>query len=174
MLRDVEFDLYEVNANDFEEQCNLPDTPIEYFEQFLSYSDAGTGIRVPECFESEKIEELDPAAYAEKYQVTLACAKSIQRLREKTSLKIGDYLQLQVGGFDVWSSKKCLNFIEDLEQKNELIATVNKYIEENAERRICIRWYLRGLPLRDAIRKVLADREARKNNYAPSDRREEL
>lgn len=58
--------------------------------------------------------------------------------------------------------------------KNELIATVNKYIEENAERRICIRWYLRGLPLRDAIRKVLADREVRKNNYAPSDRREEL
>ena len=56
MLRDIEFDLYEANANDFEEQCNLPDTPIEYFEQFLSYSDAGTGIRVSECFESEKIE----------------------------------------------------------------------------------------------------------------------
>ena len=70
--------------------------------------------------------------------------------------------------------QKCLNFIEDLEQKNELIATVNKYIEENAERRLCIRWYLRGLPLRDTIRKVLADREARKNNYASSDRREEL
>lgn len=117
MLRDIEFDLYEANANDFEEQCNLPDTPIEYFEQFLSYSDVGTGIRVPECFEQEKIEELDPAAYAEKYQVTLACAKSIQRLRKRTSPKIGDYLQLQVGGFDVWSSKKCLNFIEDLEQK---------------------------------------------------------
>lgn len=43
MLRDIEFDLYEANANDFEEQCNLPDTPIEYFEQFLSYSDVGTG-----------------------------------------------------------------------------------------------------------------------------------
>lgn len=94
MLRDIEFDLYEANANDFEEQCNLPDTPIEYFEQFLSYSDVGTGIRVPECFEQEKIEELNPAAYAEKYQVTLACAKSIQRLRKRTSPKIGDYLQL--------------------------------------------------------------------------------
>lgn len=55
MLRDIEFDLYEANANDFEEQCNLPDTPIEYFEQFLSYSDVGTGIRVPECFEQEKL-----------------------------------------------------------------------------------------------------------------------
>lgn len=174
MLRDMEFNLYESSANNFEEQCNLPNTPIEYFEQFLSYSDAGTGIRVPECFESERIEELDPFAYTVKYQVTLVCAKSIQRLREKTSPKIGDYLQLQVGGFDIWSSKKCLNFIEDLEHKNELIATINEYIEENAERRACIRWYLRGLPLRDAIRKVLADREARRNNYAPSDRRENL
>lgn len=66
MLRNFEFDLYEPDISKYEEQCGLPDTPIEYFEQFLSYNDIGIGIRVPECFESEKIEELDPSAYAEK------------------------------------------------------------------------------------------------------------
>lgn len=82
----------------------------------------------------KKIEELDPCAYTEKYQVTLACAISIQRLRETTSPKIRDYLQLLVGGSDVWSSKKGLNFIENLDHKNELITTVNIYIEETTEK----------------------------------------
>ena len=39
---------------------------------------------------------------------------------------------------------------------------INKYILDEEDMAVCLRWYRRGLPLYDSIKKTLVDAEVRK------------
>lgn len=106
---------------------------------------------------------LDVSSYTEKYHVTPRCAKCILRFNQEKIPKFADYKNLQVGGLDYWSYDNLKKHIEQMEHRNEFVETVSKYIDNDTDKKSCVRWYLRGLPLKHAIRKVLVDAEINKN-----------
>lgn len=112
--------------------------------------------------QKKKIEELDISSYAEKYQVTPFCANCILAFNQKKKPNFNDYRKLQVGGLDCWSHVNLKKHIEQMEHQKEFVKTISKYIYNTTDKKICVRWYLRGLPLKHAIRKVLVDTEINK------------
>lgn len=144
------------------------DTKASYTQQQQKGSKRVTGsmgvdIQVPDCFAKEKIEELNVSTYAEKYHVTPHCAKRILNFKQKKKPNFKDYKNLQVGGLDHWSYDNLKGHLEKMEHQKELTETIAEYIDNDTDVKSCVRWYLRGLPLKHAIRKVLVDAEINRN-----------
>lgn len=159
-MQDTEHLLYDNGYYDLKAGCNQQK---QQEEGKMIKGSMGINIQVPDCFTEEKIEELDVSSYAEKYHVTPRCAKCILRFNQEKIPKFADYKNLQVGGLDHWSYDNLKKHIEQMEHRNEFVETVSKYIDNDTDKKSCMRWYLRGLPLKHAIRKVLVDAEINKN-----------
>lgn len=125
----------------------------------------GVSIQVPECFAGEKIESMRVPDYVKKYQVTESCAKSILALGKNSHPKFKDYMMIKVGGYDKWSRCNVEKALVSHNNQAELFQTIKQYLTTETDRKTCIRWYLRGLPLKDSIRKVLVDAEIQRNNF---------
>lgn len=74
-------------------------------------------------------------------------------------------MKLKTGRQDLWSRKKMDELLNDLEKPDEVLKLIKKYLPKEADQVSCLRWYRRGLPLNDSIRKVLVDNEVKENCY---------
>lgn len=116
-------------------------------------------IQVPKEFLHSKIEKLDVKKYQKKYQVNRICAERLLEFRKEKKPKFKDYMMLQTGGKDNWSAMYLNQMIRHVENEELIIHTIKKYLSDEKAVNAAMRWYMRGLPLKYCIRKVLVDQE---------------
>lgn len=122
----------------------------------------GVHINISESF-STQIERMSVSDYSEKYGVHPNCAKSILDFSKSKNHDFKSYMMLKSHGSDSWSK---WHMDELLKEKEELVLVcdyLNEILSNTKSVESCMRWYCRGLPLRDAIRKVLVDQEVSAN-----------
>ena len=116
-------------------------------------------IQVPKEFLHSKIEKLDVKKYQKKYQINRICAERLLEFRKEKKPKFKDYMMLQTGGKDNWSAMYLNQMIRHVENEELIIHTIKKYLSDEKADNAAMRWYMRGLPLKYCIRKVLVDQE---------------
>lgn len=116
-------------------------------------------IQVPKEFLHSKIEKLDVKKYQKKYQINRICAERLLEFRKEKKPKFKDYMMLQTGGKDNWSAMYLNQMIRHVENEELIIHTIKKYLSDEKAVNAAMRWYMRGLPLKYCIRKVLVDQE---------------
>lgn len=118
---------------------------------------------VIEAFEHIKkgtsVELLDVKTYQKKYQINRICAERLLEFRKEKKPKFKDYMMLQTGGKDNWSAMYLNQMIRHVENEELIIHTIKKYLSDEKAVNAAMRWYMRGLPLKYCIRKVLVDQE---------------
>ena len=93
-------------------------------------------------------------------QIHRECREAIKRFN--TSRKtFADYLKIKTGGCDEWSYLCCQHLIELT--GHEAYRLAKHYLKREKAIAACLRWYGRGLTLKDSIRKVLVDQEVSAN-----------
>ena len=125
----------------------------------------GVEIALPESYKLEAIHVFDVDEYSKTYQVNLSCAEKIISFQINRVRNFTAYMKIKTGRQDYWSRKKMDELLEGLERPDEVLELVKRYLPENADQVSCLRWYRRGLPLKDSIRKVLVDNEVKDNCY---------
>lgn len=132
----------------------------------------GVEITLPDPYASERFSFCSKEEYCEKYSVREPCAGMILNFYRQSKSSFRDYMELKSGGIDFWS-RKSMGYIQDMlgeqgmteEDIRTLHDAICQYVEEEKDMEYCLRWYMRGLPLRDAIRKTLVMQEVRENCY---------
>lgn len=89
-------------------------------------------------------------------RINLNCAASIIHFYETDNHMYADYLELKTFGTDAWSSVTPEMFAVKSKENYEKVI---KYIPDKIHAAYAMRWYQRGLTLKDAIRKVLIDEQ---------------
>lgn len=125
----------------------------------------GMEIQLPDQYQMERIHMMDAQTYADLYHTNISCAESILQFRLNGLNSFKAYIGIKAGGQDYWSRKKEDALKEGLEFPDEVDSIIHKYIDEEKDRITCLRWYRRGLPLHDSIRKVLVDNEVKRNCF---------
>ena len=97
--------------------------------------------------------------YAEDYQVNPECAKAILTFAKASRITFKTYAAIKTGGIDYWSRKTRKAMSEYLNNADQLWEILQSYFPEEKEALTAMRWYMRGLPVKDCIRKVLVDQE---------------
>ena len=131
----------------------------------MKTSSMGVEIILPENYKLETIHIINIDEYAKTYQVNISCAEKIIAFQINRVRNFKAYMKIKTGRQDSWSRKKMDELLEGLERPDEVLELVKKYLPEEADQVSCLRWYRRGLPLNDSIRKVLVDNEVKENCY---------
>lgn len=126
----------------------------------------GIEISLPDEFKDEEIPDLSVEEYAETFHVNPACAKSILDFSKKKTRVFKDYSNLKTDGIDGWSRKKKDQMLGFLSKEN-VFSVIESFFIDEKQQLSCLKWYCRGLPLKDAIRKQLVDNEIT-DNYLKS------
>lgn len=138
----------------------------------VNRSAMGEMILIPDEFQNERIEIDSVKNYCAKYTVKDECARGIYEF-DRSQRRFKDYLLLKSGGIDTWSHMKKDDLI------NEMVINRGKtygdaetiwdsicYNIDDEKRQVsCLRWYLRGLPLHDCIRREMVSCEIEHNCY---------
>lgn len=100
--------------------------------------------------------------YAEPplFQLHKTCRISIGRF-QKSRKTFKDYMNVKAGGRDGWSAYSCQQLKNLFGEK--IYAAACQYLPDSKSVGACLRWYGRGLSLKDSIRKVLVDQEVSAN-----------
>lgn len=125
----------------------------------------GIEIVLPENYKLETIHIFNIDEYAKTYQVNIPCAEKIIAFQINRVRNFKAYMKIKTGRQDHWSRKKLDELLNGLEKPDEVLGLIKKYLPEEADQVSCMRWYRRGLPLNDSIRKVLVDNEVKENCY---------
>lgn len=120
-------------------------------------------IRVLDKFATQEFTGTNIVEYAEVFQISISCAKSILEFKKKKQHSFKDYVALKTGGLDFWSRKKKEQLLSDNESGSQLWNTILQYLPEEKEALSALRWYMRGLSLEEAIRKELVQKEVSGN-----------
>lgn len=94
------------------------------------------------------------------FQLHKTCRVSIGRF-QKSRKTFKDYMNVKTGGRDGWSAYSCQQLKNLFGEKIYRIAF--QYLPDSTSVGACLRWYGRGLSLKDSIRKVLVDLEISTN-----------
>lgn len=122
----------------------------------------GISINLSESFKKQ-IEDLSIEEYADKYRVHSRCAQAILSFSKEESHSFKSYMSLKTFGSDSWSKYRMDALMNEKEEMYSVIDYLKDLLNDTKSIESCIRWYCRGLPLRDAIRKVLVDQEVAAN-----------
>lgn len=127
-------------------------------------------IELPPFFAAEFFSSCTKSKYCEIYQVREPCAESILNFYRYSKSSFGDYLELKSSGVDFWSRKseeKLFEYLQERGMDKDTISllknTVAKYFSDEKDQLFCLRWYMRGLLLKDCIRKTLVMKEVEEN-----------
>lgn len=110
----------------------------------------------------------DTEAFAKERGIKEPCARAIRDFYASEK-KFSDYLDLKSFGQDKFSRIR-KGDIEELCEK-ETVGTVLQYLPDREDTWKALRWYLRGLALEDAIRKVLVDSSVTDNAIRQNSKR---
>lgn len=152
---DSGYEMYKDQAKTFYEA-------VDKHEQIGTSGAMGVQIQVPKSLSGE-VEYLSSSAYAEKYQVHTSCAKAILKFGMEKQPRFKSYLMLKTDGIDSWSRKKKEDLLADVTDAEDVLSTVENHLHNEKDTLTAIRWFRRGLPLADCIRKVLVDNEVSQN-----------
>lgn len=119
----------------------------------------GVLIEIPSDFIDQKLSITSVSQYAEDYQVNPDCAKAILTFAKSPRITFKTYAAIKTGGIDYWSRKTRKAMSEYLSNADQLWEILSSYFPEEKEALTAMRWYMRGLPVKDCIRKVLVDQE---------------
>lgn len=125
----------------------------------------GIVIKLPEPYSKECIHIMNIDEYVKTYQVNLKCAENIITFQFNRIRNFKAYMKLKTGGIDYWSRKKKKDLLKGMEKPEEVEEIIKGYLPEDQDILTCLRWYRRGLPLSDCVRKVLVDDEVNENCY---------
>ena len=116
-------------------------------------------IDVPDVFK-RIIPVKNVGAFARDHGVKPETAIALLFFQKKERPAAESYLDLKPNGQDRYSrlKKDVLFALLTEEEEADFDETIGDYISDPTEALTCLRWYLRGLSLDDAIRKVLLDR----------------
>lgn len=127
-------------------------------------------IELPPFFQTESFSSCSKSKYCEIYQVREQCAENILSFYRYGKSSFGDYLELKSCGIDFWSRKseeKLFGFLRERGMDEDIIlllkVTVAKYFSDEKDQLFCLRWYMRGLLLKDCIRKTFVMKEVEEN-----------
>nr|WP_317427962.1 ribonuclease H [uncultured Blautia sp.] len=127
-------------------------------------------IELPPFFVAEFFSPCTKSKYCEIYQVREPCAESILDFYRYNKSSFGDYLELKSSGIDFWSRKseeKLLEYLQERGMDKDTILllkdTIVKYLPDEKDQLFCLRWYMRGLLLKDCIRKTWVTKEVSEN-----------
>lgn len=127
-------------------------------------------IELPLFFAAESFSSCTKSKYCELYQVREQCAESILSFYKYGKSSFGDYLELKSSGIDFWSRKSEEKLLEYLQERGmdedailSLKDTIVKYLPDEKDQLFCLRWYMRGLLLKDCIRRTLVMKEVEEN-----------
>ncbi len=115
-------------------------------------------IFVPEYLDS-KIDECGFPRYSEKYGVNEECALAILNFAKSMSHSFASYKALKTGGMDSWSSMTEEELAMSVVNGDEVLECIERHLPARTDKLSAMRWVARGLPVKDAIRKVLVDKE---------------
>ena len=87
------------------------------------------------------------------------CAKAILTFAKSPRITFKTYAAIKTGGIDYWSRKTRKAMSEYLNNADQLWEILSSYFPEEKGALTAMRWYMRGLPVKDCIRKVLVDQE---------------
>ncbi len=121
----------------------------------------GIEINLPEEYMKEEIPDISIEEYAAEFHVNNLCAKSILEFSKKKSHVFKDYNDLKTNGIDHWSRKKKDQMLQN--KKDDVFSLIESFFIDEKQQLSCLKWYCRGLPLKDAIRKQLVDNEITDN-----------
>lgn len=105
---------------------------------------------------------LSPEEYADRYNVHESCAKGIIDFYKEKKHTFKSYASLKTGGIDFWSRKK-LDFLKENTGEDVYKKTTGLFSDEK-DVLSCLKWRCRGLALKDAVRKILVDKEIADNS----------
>lgn len=150
------------------EMDNLVKAPYQQREQ--KETAMTIPIELPPFFETESFSPCVKSKYCEIYQVREQCAESILGFYRHGKSSFGDYLELKSSGMDFWSRKSeeklfgCL-LERGMDENTVLLLkdAIAKYFSDKKDQLFCLRWYMRGLLLKDCIRKTLVAKEVCEN-----------
>lgn len=117
-------------------------------------------IEIPEEFASN-IEFSSGRTYQEKYNVHSSCAKTILEFSLGRK-NFAAYVSLKTGGIDFWSRKSVEKISQYRGDAAEAYEVAKRYLDDK-QALSCVRWFARGLPLSDAIRRELVSAEVAAN-----------
>lgn len=119
----------------------------------------GVLIEIPSDFVDQKLSITSVSQYAEDYQVNPDCARAILAFAKSSRITFKSYAAIKTGGIDYWSRKTRKAMSEYLNNADQLWEILSSYFPGEKEVLTAMRWYMRGLPVKDCIRKVLVDQE---------------
>ena len=101
--------------------------------------------------------------YMAKYHVNRVCAVGLLAISHKKDRSFKDFMNLKTDGIDYWSGLKLDALYDGAGSRIGLERVFKKYFQDERDIITALRWYRRGLPLADCIRKVLVDKEVSQN-----------
>lgn len=101
--------------------------------------------------------------WARKYRVSPSCAESLVEFMAKDSPKFRDYASLRSGGYDAWSVLEEDAMVKKGKVSKAVLAGLRKNLGDRHMFLEGLRWYCRGLPLEESVRKTLVNREISMN-----------
>ena len=96
-------------------------------------------------------------------KVNSTCAKNIRIFLSESRHSFRSYVNLRTDGLDYWSRKPLDVIIAEAENGEAVWNVVRQNLGEGRVAMAAMRWYMRGLPVEDAVRKVLVDQEVSEN-----------
>lgn len=118
---------------------------------------------LPKEYQAEEMISLSPKEYCEVYQVNPVCGEVLAIFHQKQHHSFKDYLNLKTGGLDAYSRISKEAILKQTGLSPEALEVIENVLPSTQGQMCCLRWYMRGLPLTDCIRKSLVDEEIRQN-----------
>lgn len=119
----------------------------------------GIPISVPDSFPNRTIRHDSMEEYCKQYQVHEKCARSILSLLKNPKPNFKSYMEIRTDGIDYWSRKPKKTLEEQIPGFKDAWNIALQHLGDDKKALSCMRWYARGLSLKDSIRKVLVDEE---------------
>lgn len=120
-------------------------------------------IVLPEDIQDPEPQVTDIKEYAVKHGINEACAGNIKKFYSSSGHSFKDYMNLKTCGVDSvsWMRKEALE--EKCADGSYASKAIFAHITDEKDALSALRWHVRGLTIRDSIRKVLVDMEVREN-----------
>lgn len=120
-------------------------------------------IMIPEDIADPEPDITDHSAYAVEHDINAGCAKGIKEFYIYGSRSFKDYMKLKTLGIDSVSRMKKEALEEKCADGGYASKVIFAHIADEKDALSALRWHVRGLTIRDSIRKVLVDMEVREN-----------
>lgn len=140
---------------------------VGYYGKKSSKKTGAMGVvyTLPKEYQAEEMASLSSKEYCEIYHVNPECGEALAIFRQKQQHSFKDYLNLKTGGLDAYSRISKAAILKQTELSPEALKIIEEVLPSTQGQMCCIRWYMRGLPLADCIRKALVDEEICQNKF---------